>query len=49
MKHPKRIQEIIDNQGKIMEEVKIFILQTEIDIGKRDREQMEELRKMLGC
>jgi len=48
-KLPKRIQEIIDNQGKTAEKVSKELQQAVIDIDKENIEAHEQLRKALGC
>ncbi len=48
-KFPKRIQEIIDNQGKTAKKVSKEIQQAVIDIDRENREAHERLRKDLGC
>ena len=48
-KLPKRIQEIIDNQGKTVEKASKEMQQSIDDIRKAGREANEKLRKLLGC
>ncbi len=48
-KYPKRIQEIIDNQGKYIAKTEKLIEKSIKEIDKENKEADAELRKNLGC